>query len=108
MAFQTLAKEATMMNIIEFPNKTTRRPIEGMTSKAGYTLLEFMQETRNRPHYAPTVMVSVVKRGTCTDYVPVNPLAKSFAKLLGRSVFNEGHLVLIEEEMGMVVERRFG
>jgi hypothetical protein len=95
-----------MIDIIELvPHRDRPQHVQHMTSKVGHTLLEYMQESRNRPCYAPTVMVSVVKRGTCTDFVPVNPLAKLFAKLIGRSVLNEGHLVLIEE-MGFAVERR--
>jgi hypothetical protein len=57
------------------------------------------------PYHAPTVQVRALRRGAYTDYEPVNPLAKLFSRLIGRRLFSEGQLVLMEE-MGMVVERR--
>lgn len=77
-----------------------------ISQRVGRTLLEFMQEAKGRPYHAPTVQVRGLKRGAYTDYEPANPLAEKFSRLIGRQTLSEGHLVLIEE-MGMVVERRF-
>lgn len=74
-----------------------------ITPKAGHTLLECMQEARGLPYYAPTVQFRAIHPRSDL-YLPINPLADLFAKLIGRQVLTESQLVVIKS-MGMAVER---
>jgi hypothetical protein len=84
-----------------FRDKSDTLPPPPITRKAGHTLLEFMQQTRGLPYYTPTVQFR--QRGSLFE--PVNPLAKSFGKLVGRTHLTDAQLRVIEE-MGMALEVR--